>query len=156
MSPHLKIREIFALSQSDGKDPSCKDFEKVAYRKGAISRQSFCSSRGQIWPGPGALSGIKLCSNLMMSLTEILNSCILGYWLFRSSGVGSFPGCNDLHHEGLALFRQICFRSRGDLGVKTDWNWLFSKLAFFTLSVHICPLSFRGALPWLSWQQFLR
>ena len=115
MSPHLKISEIFSLSHSDGKDPSCKDFEKEACRKGAISRQSLCSE--------------------------------LGVFLAVH---------NDLHHEGLALLRQICFRSWGDLGVKTDWNWLFSKLAFFTLSVHICPLSFRVALPRLSWQQFLR
>ena len=79
MSPFLKIGETFALSHSDGKDPSSKDFEKINCRKGAISRLSFCSSGDRIWSGPGALSGFKPCSNLMMPFTKILGSCILGY-----------------------------------------------------------------------------
>ena len=79
VSPFLKIGEKFALSHSDGKDPSSKDFEKITCRIGAISRQSFCSSRGRIWSGPRALSGFKPCSNLMMPFTEILRSYILGY-----------------------------------------------------------------------------
>ena len=78
--------ETFALSHSDGRDPSYKDLEKMTCRIGATSRQSFYSSRGRIWSGPGALSGVKLCSNLMMPFTEILRSGIFGYLFLMSSG----------------------------------------------------------------------
>ena len=89
MSPFLEIGETFALSHSDGKDPFSKDFDKITCRIGAISRLSFCSSRGRIWSGPGALSGFKPCSNLMMQFTEIFSSCILGYFI-RLSGSWEF------------------------------------------------------------------
>ena len=37
----LKMGETFALSHSDGRDPSSMDLEKMTCRIGAISRQSF-------------------------------------------------------------------------------------------------------------------
>ena len=68
--------ETFALSHSDYKDPSARDLDKMTWIIGAISRQSFCSRSGWIWSGPGALSGLKLCSNLMMPFTDIFRSGI--------------------------------------------------------------------------------
>ena len=79
VSSFLKMGERFALSHSDGSNPSSWELEKMTCRIGAISRQSFCSSRGRIWSGPGALSGFKPCSNLMMPFIEILRSGIFGY-----------------------------------------------------------------------------
>ena len=47
-SPFLTMGETFALSHSDGRDPSSRDLDKMTCRFGSISWQSFCSSRGQI------------------------------------------------------------------------------------------------------------
>ena len=85
-SPFLKMGETFTLSHSDGRDPSSRDLDKMTCRIGKISRQSFCSSRGRIWSGPGALSGFKRCCNLMMKFTEILRSGIFGDLFLMSSG----------------------------------------------------------------------
>ena len=53
---------------------------------GQFQGRVFCSSCGRIWSGPGALSGFKPCSNLMMPLNENFSYGIFGCLFLVSSG----------------------------------------------------------------------
>ena len=60
----LNTDETFALSQSDGREPSSSNLENMTCMFGAIVRQSFCNRSGFMWSGPCALSGFRPCFSL--------------------------------------------------------------------------------------------
>ena len=70
-------------------------------------------------------------NELIMPFTEIFRSGMFGYLLLRSSGSWEVSWLSDIV---------------ASVHVKADWKWLFSKLAFFPLSVNICPFSLSGVL----------